>query len=233
MKKIIKVYKHGENTAKIEQLDIKRNWMDETDGKHAYQCMPISLANTMGWGISFPEDISFIWNGVCDSNSSNVKIIEGDRYCSTLRGNGTISFNTYLTFTTEKKTTMLIFPVPNEFNENAQCFTSLISTSFYKSMLPIAWRITKANKKITIKAGTPVATIIPISLSELEDFEINITKDLFPTSYYKEIMGNLEFFKKQASLGKFSKLYRKAKNYKGESVGAHEVNTLRLTTRQE
>ena len=129
MTSIIKVYPEGRNAANIAQLPVKRQWMDETPNKHAYQCMPLSLANSLGWGISFPEDISFIWDGICDTTADHVKIISGNKYCFTSRGNATISFNTHLTVVTEENVTTLVMPVPNEFNENAQCFTNFISTS--------------------------------------------------------------------------------------------------------
>jgi len=230
--KSIHVHKEIHKSANIEQLQVKRLWMDETPNKHAYQCMPISLANSLGWGISFPEDISFIWDGVCDTTPDHVKILKGKKYCFASRGNATISFNTYLTVVTEEDVTTLVMPVPNEFNENAQCFTNLISTSFHKAPIPIAWRILKPNTEITIPAGTPVATIIPISLNTLQDFEVKIKNYPYPIDR-EQVKEDLEYYKKMTSLGKFTNLYRKAENSRGESVGSHETRTIKLRTATE
>lgn len=226
----ITVYKSDKDSADIKQVSIKRDWMDKTDNKHAYQCMPVSLANTLGWAISFPEDISFIWDGISDTSDTHVKIIKGHKYCSTARANGTISFNTYLTVKTDENITTLIMPVPNQFNENAQCFTTLITTSFYKSMIPIAWKILKPNVEIKIPAGYPVAVILPISLTELQNFEVNIEKESMLEKFHNEIQENLEYVKERSKLGKFTHLYRKAKNSKNEIVGRHEVQNLELKT---
>jgi hypothetical protein len=230
MKKII-VYKEDKDPAIINQINIKREWMDQTEIKHAYHCMPISLANTLGWAISFPEEISFIWDGISDTSSNHVKIIKGDKYCSTARANATISFNTFLKFKTDEDITTLIMPVPNEFDENFQCFTTLISTSFYQSALPVAWRILKPNVEITIKENTPVAVFLPISLSNLNNFEVIIKKEqpLFNT----ELLENENFIKNINQDGKFSGLYRRAKNYNGERIGKHEVESIKLTTIKE
>ena len=232
MTSIIKVYPESRNAASIVQLPVKRQWMDETPNKHAYQCMPLSLANSLGWGISFPEDISFIWDGICDTTADHVKIISGNKYCFTSRGNATISFNTYLTVVTEENVTTLVMPVPNEFNENAQCFTNLISTSFFKSSIPIAWRITKPNVEIIIPAGTPVATIVPISLGALQEFEVKIQNKPYPINK-EQVKEDFEFYKKVSKLGKFTNLYRKAENSRGESVGSHESRTIKLATKSE
>jgi hypothetical protein len=228
----IHVHKEIDKSANIEQLQVKRLWMDETPNKHAYQCMPLSLANSLGWGISFPEDISFIWDGICDTTADHVKVISGNKYCFTSRGNATISFNTYLTVVTEESVTTLVMPVPNEFNENSQCFTNLISTSFFKSSIPIAWRITKPNVEIIIPAGTPVATIVPISLGALQEFEVKIQNKPYPINK-EQVKEDFEFYKKVSKLGKFTNLYRKAENSRGESVGSHESRTIKLTTKSE
>lgn len=232
MKKEIIVYKNNDFfCANIEQVPGKREWMDESAAHHAYQCFPITLANTLGWAISFPEDISFIWDGVCDTTPSHVKILEGNKYCSTGRGNATISFHTYLTFKTDENITTLIMPVPNQFNENAQCYTTLISTSFYKSMLPIAWRITKPNVEIKIPAGYPVAVVVPISLTDLQNFEVTVKRDpKIIKEYDIEIQENLRYWEKQQKLGKFNHLYRNATNSREESVGRHETKSIRLRT---
>lgn len=232
MNKIL-VYKQSPFAANIKQLSVKRDWMDATLNKHAYNCFPISLSNTMAWSISFPTEMSFIWDGISDTMSDHVKVISGKEYCNSGRANATINFSTYLVFKTDENVTMLVFPVPNEFNENAQCFTNLISTSFYKSALPIAWRILKPNVEITVPANQPVAAIIPISLKELQSFEMIIKKDSVPESYREEELGNLEYITKKMKEQKFSHLYRNAKNYKNEKTGSHELKNIKLKTRYE
>ena len=232
MIKEIIVYKNNKFIgANIEQVSVKRDWMDASESNHAYQCFPITLANTLGWAISFPEDISFIWDGICDTTPDHIKILKGHKYCSTARGNATLGFNTYLTFKTDENTTTLIMPVPNKFDDRVQCYTSLITTSFYKAMLPMAWRVLKPNVEITIPAGDPVAVIVPISLSELQNFEVTIKDDPeLIKEYDVEIQRNLEHMKEQYAVGKYSHLYRNAKDKDGESAGNHETKKLTLKT---
>ena len=128
----IKAYKVNNNPANIEPLSVKREWMDQTYDAHAYKCFPVSLTNQLGWGISFPEDISFIWDGISDSSKDHVKVLKGNKYVYTDRSNATISFKTGLMFKTDEDITLLQMPVPNSFIYGATPFTALISTSFYK-----------------------------------------------------------------------------------------------------
>ena len=192
---VYKVYPN--QSANIQPLGVKREWMDETSDKHAYHCFPVSLSNTLGWGISFPIDIEFIWDGISDSTDTHVKVLKGNEYVSTSRANATISFNTNLVIRTEENVSMLAMPTPNWPIDGVWPFTTLISTSFFKGTFPIAWRITKANEIITIPAHTPVASIIPISLSNLNNSIATIKgysdlpKDFFPKEDYGKIVSDI------------------------------------------
>lgn len=226
----IQAFITGENPANIEQIPVKRDWMDETANRHAYNCFPVSLSNTLGWGISFPEDIEFIWDGVSDSSPHHVKIISGEKYCNSNRSNGTISFVTGFTFKTQEDTTTLIMPAPNFFIPGGQAFTTVLTTSFFSGEIPVVWKITEANRVIKIPANTPVATIIPISLSRLNEFELDIYdgSNYVGTKFDGRAYGMT--IDKLNAEGKWSGFYRNATDHRGNKIGSHELKTLRLKT---
>ena len=230
MKKIqVQVSRPG--AGEISALPATRPWMDDSADKHAYMCFPLTITNRLGWGISFPEDIVFIWDGIDDTTPDHVKILKGGQYASSKRCNATISFETGLIFKTDSETTILTMPVPNQFIAGTQCFTTLISTSFYMPELPVAWKITEANKEITIPAGTPVAAILPLSLTSLEnDYEMMIDLNPVGHSYWEEVTKYGEVAQEKNAIGDWSKMYRDAVDYKGEPVGAHETKSLKLKT---
>lgn len=227
----IKLTKLFPGSADVEQLQARREWMDDTPEKHAYMCFPLNLTNRLGWGISFPEDIRFIWDGITDTTPDHVKILEGDKYASTGRGNASVSFTTGLRFETDKNTSMLAMPVPNLFTRGAQCYTTLISTSFYMHSFPLAWRITEPNVEIYIPAGTPVAAVVPISLTELqENYELCVSDTPPPQEYWDEVRKYGDAAEIKNGVGDWSKMYREAVDYRGESVGSHETKSIRLKT---
>ncbi len=225
------VMKARDDTANIEPLVATRQWMDETAERHAYMCFPLSISNRLGWGISFPEDISFIWDGITDTTSDHVKVLKGHRYVSTGRGNATISFSTGLIFKTDENTTTLAMPVPNLFVRGAQAYTTLISTSFYMPELPLAWRMTEPNVEITIPAGQPVAAVLPISLTKLqEDYTLELLDTKPDEAYWAEIKKYGNAAQAKNEVGDWSKMYRDAVDYNGEKAGTHEVKSLKLKT---
>ena len=222
------VYKLSPNAANIQPLGIKRQWMEETFDKHAYHCFPVSLSNGLGWGISYPEDISFIWDGISESSDGHVKILKGHSYVYTGRANATISFITGLLIKTPPNLSMMAMPVPNWPIDGVWPFTTLISTSFFKGEFPLAWRITRPNVEITIPANTPVASLMPISLGELNNSEAvlkhytDLPADFFPKDDYGKVVSEINMS------GKWTNFYRNATDHKGNKIGEHEVKALRL-----
>jgi hypothetical protein len=215
----------------IQPMSIKRDWMDVTSEGHAYRCFPVTQSNVIGWSLSCVEDIEFIWDGVNDQTPDRVEIFS-PAGAYTGRGQSSISLNTGLVFRTDKDVSILTINPVNYFNENFETMSNLISTSFYDNPLPLAIRAKKANEKIVIEAGTPIATIIPISLSNLN----NSTIEIFD---YKDENGlrnsaNISYGEATQALissGIWTDWYRDAVNEKQESLGEHEVKVLKLNVK--
>jgi hypothetical protein len=41
----------------------QRAWMDNITERHAYRCLPMSMANTTGWELLCPVGLTAEWNG--------------------------------------------------------------------------------------------------------------------------------------------------------------------------
>jgi hypothetical protein len=212
----------------IQPMSIKRDWMDATAENHAYRCFPVTQANVIGWSLFCSEDIKFIWDGVTDATADHVKIFSPEGSYSG-RGQSSISLNTGLVFRTDRDTSLLTINPVNYFSEYFETMSNLISTSFYDNPLPLAIRAKKANEEVVIKAGTPIATIIPISLTNLN----NSTIEIFD---YKDEDGSRDQANRSygaatqalITTGNWTDWYRDAVNEKQESLGSHEVRVLKL-----
>jgi hypothetical protein len=226
---IITAYKKTPMAFNIEPMSIKRDWMDETPQGHAYRCHPVTSANVIGWSISSPVDIKFIWNGINDTSNTNVTILEGENYVYTGRGQSSVSFNTGFILRTDDKTSVLTITPQNYFNPDIEVMSSLISTSFLNTDFPLAIKCMTANKEIIIKAGTPIATIIPISLTSLKDESVEIVNFVHTQEYTDALNSYGAAAQEINKMGEWTDWYRNAVNEKGESVGSHEVKNLKLS----
>jgi hypothetical protein len=226
----ISVEKQKGSHVEISPMSIKRDWMDNTPEKHAYRCFPVTQANMVGWNLYCDEDVKFIWNGITDTSPENVKILEGKNFTYSGRGQSTVSFTTGLVFKTKKDVSFLVINPVNYFNPDFETMSYLISTSWYDNDFPLAIRVKTANKEITIKAGEPIATIIPISLTAIDNTAINMSdyydKDNLRQNTHRVYGDAAQALNKS---GKWTDWYRDAVNEKGESLGSHETKTLRLS----
>jgi len=218
---------HGSNFT-ISPMSIKRDWMDETSENHAYRCFPVTQSNVIGWSLSCLKDIEFIWDGVNDQTPNRVQIFSPEgAYAG--RGQSSISLDTGLVFRTDNDVSIFSINPVNYFSNEFETMSSVISTSFYDNPLPLAIKAKIANKRVVIKAGTPVATIIPISLSNLNNTTIEIVE--YQDLDKKRLDANIHYGTAAQiinSAGKWTDWYRDAVNEKGESVGSHEIKSLRL-----
>ena len=214
----------------IAPMSIKRDWMDNTSEGHAYRCFPVTQSNVVGWSIFSKEDIEFVWDGINDQTQDHIEIIKAPEGSYGGRGQSSISFNTGLVFRTEQDVSLFTINPVNYFNDDFETMSNIISTSFYDNPLPLAIKSKSPNKKVLIKSGTPLATIIPISLSELNNTSIKMVE--YKDQDRKRIEANISYGEASQFLnssGEWTDWYRNAVNEKQESLGSHEVKTLKLS----
>ena len=233
-----RVYTRSAEYGVLDQLPMQREWMDKTFDRHAYQCFPMSLANRLGWGISYPEDITFIWDGITDSDPSqdHVRVLAGEKYVHTGRANGTLSFYTDLTFDFDETTSLLTMPVPNQFIRGMQPISTIISPSALQGELPFAVMITEPNIEITISAGTPVVAVMPVSLTGIQEYEAFVYRGNPP---YQDDAWNTRMRARGAKsqelngVGKWTHFYRDAVDHNGDQQGEHEAKKVIMKVKYE
>lgn len=213
----------------LAPMSIKRDWMDETSEKHAYRCFPVTQANVVGWSIFSNQDIEFLWDGTNDQSPDHIEIISAPDGSYGGRGQSSISFNTGLVFRTDQDVSLLTINPVNYFNEDFETMSNLISTSFYDNPLPLAIKARVPNKKVIIKAETPLATIIPVSLSNLNNTSIEVFD--YKDENQERLRANMAYGEASQvvnSSGQWTDWYRNAVNEKEEPLGSHEVKVLKL-----
>lgn len=225
----ISVEKFNNSPFDIKPMSIKRDWMDLTPENHAYRCFPVTQSNVVGWSLFCNQDIEFVWDGINDSSPDHIEIISAPEGSYSGRGQSSISLNTGLVFKTDKHISIFTINPVNYFSHYFETISNLISTSFYDNPLPLAIKAKKAGEKVTIKAETPLATVIPISLTNLDNTAIEMyeytDKDRVRENSNRSYGEAAQEINK---LGKWTDWYRDAVNEKGESLGSHETKALRL-----
>jgi hypothetical protein len=208
-------------TAKLRPLSIKRDWMHS----YTYNCHPIAMANMLGYGVYFDHDISFIWDG---SREDGARGIIGKDSIWVGRGEGTVSFITNLILKTDENTSLITMPVPNEYLEDANVLSTVLSTSVFTGTLSIVWKLDVPNKEYFVPAGTNIACIMPISLGQIQNSSINIHNKPWPFERIQDSPEYMEYLKGLNAQGIRPRMYKKAIDHKGNIIGKHEVDSIVL-----
>jgi hypothetical protein len=164
----------------IRQGRQKRNYLNETYSSHGYHCKPMTIANVSGWEFLLPQDVTIIWDGINDSSSDHIKIIEGEYYngkkiVATHTGNGMLTFLSNICIETDKNHFIFLDGPPNYFFEGAMPVKVAIRSDYFNyGENFFCWKITQANKEITFKKGMPFMFLLNFPINLLENTTIQI-----------------------------------------------------------
>jgi len=152
----------------------KRSWMDETNG-HAYRCLPLVIANQMGWVILSPSGFSAIWNG--GPGDHDIKVIAEDekyeRQFMSHFGHGIVTFTIPYIFKTNNDLSLLVRGATNFWIDGAHALDGLVETHWSNYSFTMNWKITQPNKLVHFKKGDPVCMIIPYPTRLLQNIQVS------------------------------------------------------------
>ena len=147
--------KTTQDAPEIRQSRIKREWMDNTYNKHAYQCLPMTYANVYGWELILPQDVVAQWDG----GNTVPKILEGAEYKGrqiAYGGSiGMVSFSTGWAFGTEDGYETSIGGSPNYMVDGASPLSAIIPSSWWPDEFQMNWMINKIGEPVVFEAGMP------------------------------------------------------------------------------
>ena len=69
----ITAYEAVEKPMPLQTADRRREWMDETTDRFAYRCLPVAIANQVGWDILSPVGFTAKWNGKDGLDAISIK----------------------------------------------------------------------------------------------------------------------------------------------------------------
>jgi hypothetical protein len=147
-----------------------REWFHEG----FYHCLPLQLANQVGWCVLCPEDFSVIWNGRPDPSSLTVG---GCRSIISYFGHGIFTYTPPFVFRTPPGINLLVKAVPNLPKDGVCPLEGFIEMDNLKGSFTFNFRITRPAECISYKKGEPLAQILPYPRGWIETFEPRVLVD--------------------------------------------------------
>lgn len=150
-----------------------RAWMDQSQGRYAYRCIPLSAANTMGWEILNPVACEVRWNGMTPAAGVYVWTEQKQRWGPRAHfGSGIVTWELPFLFRTPAGFGLAVSGPANTQKHGAAPLDGFIRTDWLPFPFTMNWRLTGAERTIRFEAGEPIARIYPYPLGVLDDFEI-------------------------------------------------------------
>ena len=167
-------YRTGKPAVEIRPGRSDRDWMDATNQRFAYRCLPLTIANCYGWELILPTDVIVEWNGGVELSDMTVSVSHPDwghgRLACSHFGHGVLTFQTGYLFRTEPGVALIVRGVPNWPRQDIYPLEGLVETDWLPFTFTMNWAFTRPGR-VVFKASEPFCFITPVRLGSLETLQ--------------------------------------------------------------
>jgi hypothetical protein len=173
-----KTYKY--NCQKLVPASRTREWMDKTPGAFAYHCLPLIMANSLGWFIINDIPCEMEWDGTEPSSGLKVwpleELNDNQKHLMPTShfGSGVVTFHAEYMFSTDEKISLITKGPANMPKHGIQSLEGVIETDWLPYPFTINWKMTAKNTRVRFDRGEPIAQIVPFPSTMISDVEPEI-----------------------------------------------------------
>ena len=157
----------------VEPAATERAWMDQSNRRFAYRCLPLVIANQAGWTVRNPISFRARWNGGPAPSDLIVRFPRGRRdarVCSHF-GEGVLTFGIPYLFRTPPGINLWVKGPANWLKDGIQPLEGIVETDWTHATFTMNWRVTRVNHTVRFEEGEPICMIVPIPRGLAESLE--------------------------------------------------------------
>ena len=156
----------------------ERAWMDATDQRFAYRCLPLTIANSFGWELILPADVTAEWNGGAGLPDLSVTVDGAawgnGKLAASHFGHGVLTFHTGYLFRTDPGVGLLVRGAPNWAMGEIHPLEAIVETDWLPFSFTMNWQFINPGR-VVFKAGDPFCFVMPVGLHALDAVAPEIT----------------------------------------------------------
>jgi hypothetical protein len=224
------------HTLDIRPAPVERPWMDDTDNRYAYRCLPLTIANAHGWEILCAAGFSAIWTGGRGIDAVTVTPDVGAPAVSLSHfGHGVLTFHVPCLFQTEPGFDLMATGPINRPKDSIAPLSGLIETDWSPYSFTMNWRFTRPWSAIRFQKGEPFCHIMLVRRGEIEAVEPELrvlSENPELKRQHDEWMAKRNSFNadlkkpgSEAQAEKWQKLYHRGVQLDGVTPGAADHHT--------
>jgi len=156
----------------IEPAPTDRAWMDATDLRFAYRCLPLVIANQAGWIVRSPVRVSARWNGGPRPSDVRLWFPAGrkDPRIVSHFGEGVLTFSVPYLIRTPPGINLWVKGPSNWLKDGIQPLEGIVETDWTESTFTMNWRFTRPHVTVRFEEREPFCMLVPIPRGLVESF---------------------------------------------------------------
>jgi hypothetical protein len=176
MRKLVAYVMDGHNL-QIRPAPLERDWMDQTNQRFAYRCLPLNIANAHGWEILAPGGFTARWNGLAGKDAVDVIPDPGAQINAVSHfGHGVLTFHVSCIFRTDPNVDLFVTGPLNRPKDGIGALSGVIETDWAAYSFTMNWLFTRPYADVRFEAGEPFAHLFPVARGALERIEPELRK---------------------------------------------------------
>jgi hypothetical protein len=157
---------------RIRAAPLERDWMDASDQRFAYRCLPLNIANAHGWELLCPSGFSARWDGLDVKEAVRIKPDLGTHAPAVSHfGRGILTFHVPCLFRTDPGVDLFVTGPINRPKDGIAPLSGIVETDWSPYTFTMNWQFTRTNSRIRFEEGEPYCHIFPIERGSLERIE--------------------------------------------------------------
>jgi hypothetical protein len=166
----VSLCEHLEPRSTIRKASPKRGWIERDHDGGAYRCLPLVMANQLGWELVLPVDVVATWDGGKGMNA--IAISDGAEFAHSHFGHGILTFPVWNLFRTPKDVNLMVTGPVNQAKANIVALEGIVEADWSAMTWTMNWQFTARDVPVMFLAGEPFARIFPIPRGFVEGFEM-------------------------------------------------------------
>lgn len=154
---------------RIRPAPPEREWMDDSDQRFAYRCLPLNIANAHGWELLCNSSFSAIWDGHPTKEAILFRSRDGKPLPAVSHfGKGILTFHVACLFETDPGVDLLATGPINRPKDGISPLTGIVETDWSPYSFTMNWQFTRPGTRVHFSADEPFCHIFPVKRGELE-----------------------------------------------------------------
>ncbi len=177
---VVKLHALTDDPPVVRPARAKRQWMDDFPDRHAYRCLPLSIANAHGWEVLCPIPLEIDWNGgmaVEDIAITALKELPGgapiEHFCRSNFSRGIVTFHLDYLIETEPDWALMATGPFNDPKPTAAPLTGIIESDWLPYPFTMNWQLTQTGVT-RFEEGEPFCFFLPVPKRALPETELQI-----------------------------------------------------------